>query len=227
MNPGASPRSRRVLSRTLLFAFGLCALALAGSARAGERREAAVPVVVLAAEPSARSLASQLAEALAKRPLVAVMDAQAFVDGLFPWLEPSTLPADSTALTALMGRPRVREAIGRSGVDYLVLVRGSTTEGESHGGILCGAGYGGGGCLGLAWWDRNTQLGLALWDLRRFGAMDGVEIRRGGTSVVPAFVLPVPLLAATERPAIDEAAARVADIVTHRATTTEGAAIPR
>ena len=78
------------------------------------------------------------------------------------------------------------------------------------GGILCGAGYGGGGCLGFAWQDETTALSATLWSLADVNIVHREEAKAEGTSVVPALILPVPILAHTRQSACNELGSRVA-----------------
>jgi hypothetical protein len=80
----------------------------------------------------------------------------------------------------------------------MLVFTGATDTDISRGGILCGAGYGGGGCVGFAWGERNTAFRVNL--LR--DVFDGKDVdvvsETTGAVLVPAFGLPIPIIAATE-----------------------------
>jgi hypothetical protein len=114
----------------------------------------------------------------------------------------------------LINKPLIRQRIAALGVSYLV-VRSGATSNDVHNGILCGGGYGGGGCLGLAWYDRKTEFKAQIWDLKR-GSLDGtVQAQSTGTGVIPALLLPFPAyMPATESASCRELGARLAKALT-------------
>jgi hypothetical protein len=76
--------------------------------------------------------------------------------------------------------------------------------------MLCGSGFGGGGCLGFSWRGETSVLDAALWSLG-----DGVKLGHEsavakGKSVMPAFVLPVPIPARTHAEACSELGGQIA-----------------
>ena len=83
---------------------------------------------------------------------VSVVPHQKFVDELFPWFEPRTVPADTKGLPVLMKRPGVRQTIADLGVRYIIWLDGDTERVAEGGSLSCAAGPGGGGCFGFAWW---------------------------------------------------------------------------
>lgn len=131
-------------------------------------------------------------------------------DALYPHLEPATQPPTATAFAELLARTAVQERLRSLGLTHLVAFTGGTHVAPFQGGILCGAGYGGGGCLGFAWQDKITSLAAALWNLERRERVAQEEARSEGTTIVPAFLLPVPLIADTHTAACQELGAQVA-----------------
>lgn len=121
-----------------------------------------------------------------------------FLDELFPWFEPRTMPTGVDSLPELLARPGVAERITRQGVRYLVWVDGSTEETSGGGGMSCAASTVGGGCFGLVWWEDDGSYEARVWDLRNIRAAGAVSADVHGTSMVPAIVLPVPLIARTQ-----------------------------
>src|SRR6185295_16055995 len=84
--------------------------------------------VVLLAKPELRGVGSEsgFLDCLEKQLLghnVEKLD-QAFMDSLYPWLEPSTAPADVEFARVLLARPGVRERIAAAQVRYVVSIEG-------------------------------------------------------------------------------------------------------
>lgn len=131
-------------------------------------------------------------------------------DALYPRLEPSTQPPTESAFAELLGRAAVQERLRGLGLTHLVAFTGGTNVAPFQGGILCGAGYGGGGCLGFAWQDKTTSLAAALWNLEQRERVAQGQARSKGTTIVPAFLLPVPLIADTHTAACRALGAQVA-----------------
>jgi len=129
---------------------------------------------------------------------------------LFPLFEASTNPATEEAFAALLRREDVRNRLVGQGVDYLVAYSGNTRQDDWQGGILCGAGYGGGGCLGFMWSDRSTTLDAVLWNLSESGLPRHAAAMDEGTSMMPALGLPIPLVARTQHDACRELGSRIA-----------------
>jgi hypothetical protein len=143
-------------------------------------------------------------------------------DALFPLLEPATQPQSEEAFAQMLARDDVRARLRTRGLRYLVAFSGGTRREDWGGGILCGAGYGGGGCLGFMWRGERTVLDAALWALD-----DGTPVRREGaavegTSIVPAFLLPIPLMAQTGPEACRELGTRLANAIRESAAPRAG-----
>ena len=146
-------------------------------------------------------------------PEVSVVPQRAIRDALFPLLEPATQPRDEAAFATMLARDDVRARLAARGLRNLVVYAGGTRKDEWAGSILCGAGMGGGGCLGFMW--RSLD-GSAV--VRREAA------KAEGASVMPAFVLPIPLLARTHAEACGELGTRIAGAI--RASAAGPAAAP-
>jgi hypothetical protein len=177
-----------------------------------------VGIVWWPADPSdaVEALKSDMEDCLTARirdiaPEIIVVRQSTIRDALFPLLEPATQPATEEAFAAMLARKEVRERLSRHGLRYLVAFTGDTLKTKPGGFVLCGAGYGGGGCLGFAWRNENTALDAALWSLEEGVA---VQLREGakaeGVSVMPAFIFPVPILARTQTAACHELGTRLA-----------------
>ena len=140
-----------------------------------------------------------------------VIGERKFVDDLYPWLEPRTMPRESEDLTEFMGRPGVDEAIRRRGVRYMVWLSGQTLREGSGGSLSCAAGPGGAGCFGLAWWQNNSEYTASVWDLSDQSDMGAMKANVRGTSVIPALVIPIPIIARTREKACDSLAGQLRD----------------
>lgn len=84
----------------------------------------------------------------------------------FPDLDPRAAPRRVEMLRSLIPDPRFRERIEAAHINYLAIVGGETRTSETKGGVGCFAGYGGGGCFGLLWWDHESRLSALIVDLR-------------------------------------------------------------
>ncbi len=127
-----------------------------------------------------------------------VIPNQAFVDALFPWFEPRTLPTDTQGLGDLLKRPGVSQAIDNMNVRFIVWLDGDTERAAQGGSVSCAAGPGGGGCFGFAWWQDDADYEAQVWDLDDAAAAGTVSADYSGTSFLPALVVPIPLLARTQ-----------------------------
>ena len=134
-----------------------------------------------------------------------------FVDELYPWLEPRTMPRESEDLTEFMGRPGVDEAIRRKGVRYMVWLSGQTLREGSGGSLSCAAWPGGAGCFGLAWWQNNSEYTASIWDISDGSDKGAMKANVRGTSVIPALVIPIPIIARTREKACDSLATQLSD----------------
>ena len=121
-----------------------------------------------------------------------------FMDSLFPWFEPRFMPQGPDALPELLAKPGVAERIRASGVRYIVWVNGSTERTAGGGSLSCAVGPGGGGCFGLAWWENDSSYEAAIWDIEDGTSAGEVSAAVHGTSMIPAVLIPVPLIARTQ-----------------------------
>jgi hypothetical protein len=132
-----------------------------------------------------------------------------FIDALYPWLEPSTAPANADGLSALLARPGVSERVAQMGVRYIVWVDGSTRKIDSGGSIACAAGPGGAGCLGLGWWEKNSEYEATVWDLRNGTAVGTVSTGVRGTSILIGAIAPIPIITPVQSAACGRLAAQL------------------
>jgi len=129
----------------------------------------------------------------------------------FPWLEPSTAPKSLEDLQRWAADPAIRNKMRAIGARYLLEFHGGTKTEVPKGGILCGAGFGAGGCFGFAWGSRDSAFSAALLDMWEGGKpLDASATRHSGV-YLPAFILPIPLMAGTESKACEELSLRIHD----------------
>jgi hypothetical protein len=164
------------------------------------------------------TLGNELEDCLTARlrevaPEIVVIPQRTIRDALFPLLEPSTQPQNEAEFAALLARPAVRERLVERGLRYLVAYTGGTRHAPSKGGILCGAGMGGGGCLGFSWRGEATALDAALWSLDASAPLRHERAAVEGTFMMPAFVVPIPIPARTEARACQELGTRIAEAI--------------
>jgi hypothetical protein len=145
---------------------------------------------------------------LAHSPFQIYADAQ-FIDALYPWLEPSTAPATVEGLSVLLARPGVSERVAELGVRYIVWIDGSTRKTDSGGSIACAAAPGGAGCLGLGWWEKNSDYEATVWDLHNGTAVGTVSSDVRGTSVMIGAIVPIPIITPVQHAACARMAAQL------------------
>ena len=143
-----------------------------------------------------------------------VIPHQQFVDELFPWFEPRTVPADTKGLPILMQRPGVQQAVSDMGVRYIVWLDGDTERVAEGGSLSCAAGPGGGGCFGFAWWQNDADYVATVWDLDDHESAGSVTADVSGTSFLPALVVPIPLIARTQTKACKGLASQLRSFIT-------------
>ena len=128
---------------------------------------------------------------------------QEFTDALFPWFEPSTAPANTDGLRVLLQRPGVTERLQEIGVRYVVWVDGNTRKSDGGGSVACAIGPGGGGCIGLGWWEKESGYVASVWDLRNAVEIGSVSTDVNGTSVLIGAIAPIPIITPVRKKACD------------------------
>jgi hypothetical protein len=144
---------------------------------------------------------------------VRVFPEQKFLDNLFPWFEPRIAPVTPDKLVEILTRPGVTERLMDTRVRYLVWVDGDTDNVDSGGAISCAVGPVGGGCFGLAWWEKDSEYEVSIWDLRNLESVGTISADVSGTSYLPALILPIPLIARTESAACKELAQQLKELI--------------
>jgi hypothetical protein len=126
---------------------------------------------------------------------IIVHNSTKFEDMMYPWFEPSTAPLNTADLSELLDRPAVLERVQDTGVRFVVWLDGSTDRVASGGGITCAAGVGGAGCMGLAWWEDDARYDMTVWDMEDLTSAGTIHADVRGRSVMPAIIIPIPLIA--------------------------------
>ena len=126
-----------------------------------------------------------------------------FQNMLYPWLEPRTAPQTPEDLPEFLSRNLVRGTLETHNIKYLINISGETKTNSSSGALSCAAGPGGGGCFGLAWWDDTSSYSASVWDIAQQSSVGSVSATVSGTSVIPALIIPIPIIARTKSSACD------------------------
>lgn len=138
-----------------------------------------------------------------------VLGNDAFVDAMFPWLEPSTAPSRPEAVTTLLAQPGVSERIAASGVRYIVWLDGATRRTDGGGSLACGAAPGAAGCIGFGWWEKESDYEATIWDLQEAKSAGTVGTNVTGTSAIIGAVVPLPFIARVQGTACNRLAAQL------------------
>lgn len=126
---------------------------------------------------------------------VKVLGEQEFQDELYPWFEPRTAPLKLGRLQSMLRDPLIAQKMDTIGLKYIVWIDGKTERGESAGGMSCAISPAGGGCLGFGTWEDDGQYEVSVWDIREDAPVAELSVSAEGTSYMPAFIVPVPLVA--------------------------------
>ena len=121
-----------------------------------------------------------------------------FQNMFYPWFEPSTAPQKIDDLSKLLNKKVIKNKLDQLQIKYLIKITGETKTNASSGALSCAAGPGGGGCFGFAWWDYTSSYEGSIWDLSQETSVGNVSASVSGTSVIPAIIIPIPILARTQ-----------------------------
>lgn len=138
-----------------------------------------------------------------------VLGNDAFVDAMFPWLEPGTAPSRPEAVTTLLAQPGVSEHIAASGVRYIVWLDGDTRRTDGGGSLACGAAPGAAGCIGFGWWEKESDYEATIWDLQQAKSAGSVGTNVTGTSAIIGAVVPLPFIARVQSTACNRLAGQL------------------
>jgi hypothetical protein len=158
---------------------------------------------VASAKKNGKTIAAR--SSIANKPFQIYADNQ-FVDAFYPWLEPSTAPINPQGFTNFLSRPGVSERIVSLGVRFIIWVDGATLKTDGGGSIACAAGPGGAGCLGLGWWEKQSDYEATVWDLQAGVNVGTVSTDVKGTSVMIGAIAPIPIISPVQSTACDRMA---------------------
>ena len=168
-------------------------------------------ITVIGDEGRAECLQAMLASRNGKLKFIG---GEALSDALFPWFEDDDL--SEAGLKSLLDKPLVKRRIDEIGLRYIVTVSEIPTgpmaeeiNKDNQGGILCGAGSGGGGCLGFVAWERQSSLSADLFDIKNAVDLGSFSAKATGISTMPAFILPIPFISPTKSAACGALAKRL------------------
>jgi hypothetical protein len=140
---------------------------------------------------------------------VNVMHGNLFRDTFYPWFEPRTAPQSAADLPRLLADPAIENKIRETGLRYIIWIEGSTEALEGGGTINCAVGPGAGGCFGLMWWEKDSDYEASIWDVKNVSSAGQISTDVNGMSVMPAVVVPIPLIAPTQNTACKRMASQL------------------
>lgn len=224
--PARSERTRLVLTKALAACVSAALASSCMTSRLEEAKNAATgiradeAVVILATsyhrnKPTEGGFVDCIADRVQRGSRhVKVYSDNQFRDALFPWFEPRTMPQTPESLPELLARPGITERIESRGIRYVVWLNGTTERTGGGGSLACAIGPGGGGCFGFGWWEDQARYQAAVWDLRQKAAAGTVSADVHGTSMIPALVIPLPLIARTQTAACKGLATKLQQFIT-------------
>jgi hypothetical protein len=171
--------------------------------------------VVLLAKPHVEGITAEddfmdcVGDKMARSTGIQVRPNDAFVDSMFPWLEPSTAPQRPEGVTKLLAKDVVANRVAESGVRYIIWVDGATRQTDSGGSITCTLGPAGGGCIGFGWWEKESDYQATVWDLNTARTAGSVTTNVTGTSALVGVLVPLPFIARVQGTACDRLAGQL------------------
>ena len=144
---------------------------------------------------------------------ISIVPEQEFIDAMFPWFEPRTAPLSTRDLERLMTEAVVSQKMTEFGVRYIVWLDGFTETTDRSGSISCAVGPGGGGCFGFGSWEDDANFNARVWDVGSLTNVGTISTDATGQSYLPAFIIPIPLLARVEANACSRLAIQLKDFV--------------
>lgn len=147
---------------------------------------------------------------------VNVMHGNLFRDSFYPWFEPRTAPQSAAELPKLLANPAIEKKVHETGLRYIIWIEGSTEALEGGGTINCAVGPGAGGCFGLMWWEKDSDYEASIWDVKNVSSAGQIATDVNGMSVMPAVVVPIPMIAPTQNTACKRMASQLQRFLTLR-----------
>ncbi len=145
---------------------------------------------------------------------VRIIDTGLFQDQTFPWFEPQYAPNTIDEMNTLLSQKMVRERISSLGVQYLITIASLSSDvNVKIPGIICGAGYGGAGCLGIYHDSKKTEVNVVIFDIIEDVRAVTLSANTSGKSYGLAFVVPVVFSAYTESAACKALSDKLAQLI--------------
>jgi len=129
---------------------------------------------------------------------VQIISEDQFRDELFPWFESRLAPTRAESVGILLEQPHIKTKADALGVRYLVWVHGESDATNKQGSMSCSFSPAGGGCFGMLSWDNNSNYEATIWDLKDSKSLGIISSQSTGTSVMPALIIPIPIIARTK-----------------------------
>jgi hypothetical protein len=126
---------------------------------------------------------------------IKVISEPEFVDGLYPWFEPRTAPMQVSNLENLLKQPKVMSAIQDMKMRYIIWIDGSTETTGTVGSVTCAISAAGGGCFGFGSWKDDANYEATIWNYDDLSQVGRMNAEASGQSYMPAFVIPIPIIA--------------------------------
>jgi hypothetical protein len=162
---------------------------------------AAGEAVVLLAKPHVEGMTAEddfmdcVGDKLQASTGIPVRPNDAFVDSMFPWLEPSTAPQRPEGVTKLLARDVVAQRVAESGVRYIIWIDGSTRKTDGGGSLSCTLSPSIVSCIGFGWWEKESDYEAVVWDLTTARTAGSVSTNVTGTSALVGVLVPLPFIA--------------------------------
>lgn len=175
----------------------------------------ATEAVVLLAKPHVEGISAEddfmdcVGDKLAKSTGIQVRPNDAFVDSMFPWLEPSTAPQRPEGVTKLLSRDVVAQRVAESGVRYIIWIDGSTRQTDSGGSLTCTLSPSIVSCIGFGWWEKESDYQAVVWDLTTARTAGSVSTNVTGTSALVGVLVPLPFIARVQGAACNRLATQL------------------
>ena len=118
-----------------------------------------------------------------------------FLNRMYPWFEPRMAPLNPERLRMMMDNPKFAAEIRAMNLHYMVWVEGSTERGDSAGAMSCTIAPTGAACFGFGTWEDDASYEIAIWDVENFDSVAWLSAAATGSSYMPAFIVPIPLIA--------------------------------
>ena len=126
---------------------------------------------------------------------VTIIPEKEFIDGFYPYFESRIAPLKIDRLRDIFAVPLVRQKLQTLDLRYMIWIEGSTERTGSAGSMSCTIAPNGAACFGFGTLEDTSDYEAIIWDVQDYKEVARVSTEAIGTSYIPAFVIPLPLLA--------------------------------